>query len=119
MKIVYLSAFAHSWSTESHVARDAEALGHEVTRIVEPPKADNAFLLDLYEAARDSQLMLYTKSCGLPPEAISLWRQLEQAGVRTASYHLDLYVGLPRECEVGVDPFWRTGTVFTVDGDPE
>ena len=66
-----------------------------------------------------ADLVLYMRAGKtLPPaETDRLWRALEAQGTKTASYHLDLYVGLKREQEIGLDPFWRTGTVFTADGD--
>lgn len=36
----------------------------------------------------------------------------------TASFHLDLYLGLQREATLEGDPFWSTGLVLTPDGAP-
>jgi hypothetical protein len=107
------SNFFHSWATESHLARDFTALGHDVRKMSE------RVALPLLEAAcSDVDLVVYMKCYGLPPEATAMWQRLEARGVRTASYHLDLYYGLARQVEIGTDPFWRTGMVFTADGDP-
>ncbi|HUV11822.1 MAG TPA: glycosyltransferase, partial [Acidimicrobiia bacterium] len=52
------------------------------------------------------------------PVAVEMLRSIELRGVVTASFHLDLYVGLNRENTLDGDPFWETGFVFTPDGDP-
>lgn len=117
--IVYLGSWDRPWTTESYVAADAERIpGVHVVRVQEPRHARPGFLAELETVASDADLLLYQKTWGLPPETVQLWRRLEQRGCRTASYHLDLYVGLRREAEVGYDPFWKTGVVFTADGDP-
>lgn len=112
MKVAYLGAFAHSWSTEEHVARDAESLGITVDRI----RLDE---LDELETRASEADLLVCHATGLAPSLENVWRRLEARGVKTASYHLDLYRGLRRWSQVHTDPFWRTGTVFTADGDPD
>jgi hypothetical protein len=47
-----------------------------------------------------------------------MMRRLEVRGLVTASFHLDLYLGLGREVTLNGDPFWSTQWVFTPDGDP-
>lgn len=115
MRVVMIgSNWAHSWATESHVARDFMALGHDVHKVSE------RLTLDAIEAAcSECDLVVYMKSVGLPDDAFAMWGRLRNRGVATASYHLDLYYGLPRQDEIGNDPFWRTHDVFTADGDPE
>lgn len=112
-----VGGFEHSWSTENHVASDAEALGLTVERIVEPRTSAEyeGFAQDLPVACVGADLLLYVKRYGLPPSAEKLWRTCEQS-CTTASLHLDLYRGLDREREVGVDPFWLVNHVFTADG---
>lgn len=107
------SNFARSWATETHLARDFTALGHNVHKLSEA-----VGLSVIEKEASESDLCLYMKAVGLPPAARSMWQRLEARGVRTVSYHLDLYFGLGRQKEIGVDPFWFTGVCFTADGDP-
>lgn len=118
MKICYVAAFEHSFATEAHAARDAEALGVTVDRVIETRNADPRFLAELEERATGADLLIYQKTHGLPAAATDLWARLEAGGTATASYHLDLYIGLRRGRQAFDDPFWRTGTVFTADGDP-
>lgn len=75
---------------------------------------------DVVGAAMGADFVLYTRTWGLPAEEmIAGWRRLEQAGVPSVSYHLDLYVGLEREATLAGDPFWATTMVCTPDGDPK
>jgi hypothetical protein len=126
VNIVYVGNFRHPWCTEVHIARELEGLGHHVYRAQEPAHQPGDF--SGYEALRfeveriafeepGADLVLFTRTWGLPPEATALWRLLEARGIRTASYHLDLYVGLKREAGIESDPFWTTEFVFTPDGD--
>lgn len=122
MRIVYIGNFKHSWCTEVHVSRDAERIpGVTVRRVQEPGPRKNydQFLDSVERLARDADLLIYQRTWGLPTEAINLWRRLELGGCQTISYHLDLYLGLDRERTIDNDPFWRTGVVFTADGDPD
>lgn len=119
MRILYVGNYKHSWCTEVHLAREMEGLGHAVDRFQEPPGGGNQQTLrQIEQRAEGCDLVMWTRTWGLPKEATELWRRLEAKGTATASYHLDLYVGLARERHVAADPFWTTGHVFTPDGDP-
>lgn len=118
--LAYIGSFEKSWSTETHLARDAEALGCTVHRIEERELAKAlAGGLNMALTVKDVDLVLYTKTAGLPTLAGQLWRLLEGEGIKTASFHLDLYRGLARGTEILSDPFWQTQVVLTADGDPE
>lgn len=124
MKVAYIGNYRHDFCTEVHLAREIESLGHEVWRIQEPPIVDGDkrhFLNGVEQTVvgAEIELVLFTRTWGLPPETTELWRRLEARGVTTASYHLDLYVGLERESSLVDDPFWTTQWVFTPDGNPE
>lgn len=120
--IVYIGNFRHPWCTEVHITRDLESLGHTVTRLQEPPggHGGHLFLREILVAAEqaNADLVMFTRTWGLHPDATQTWRTLEANGVVTASYHLDLYVPLPRRASIENDPFWTTQYVFTADGDP-
>lgn len=121
MRVVYIGQFSEPWFTEVHLARDMERIpGVEVKRVTEPsmPRQMQMFLARLDAAAEGADLVLYTRHFGMIPDAVALWRSLAGRGVRTASFHLDLYYGLARQTQVLSDPFWRTERVFTADGDP-
>ena len=122
LSIAYIGNYTASWCTEVHIARELEALGHRVERFQEPhPSEDKYRFLKLLEdwcLTNRPDLVMFTRTWGLPAETTDLWRRLEAIGIKTASYHLDLYVGLQRGAGILDDPFWRTQYVFTPDGDP-
>lgn len=113
--VAYCGNFQHAHCTEVHVAATLEALGVEVIRLQE----SDVTLDEMLARSADVDVFLYTRTWGLPgPQAIGMLRSLERRGVITASFHLDLYVGLNREHTLDGDPFWSTQWVFTPDGDP-
>lgn len=116
-RCVYIGNFSKPWCTEVHIAGSLQSLGWQVDRVQE----DRAHLGYVAKLAHGTDLLLYTRTWGLPdkPAWIDLWRSLEAIGVVTASYHLDLYVGLARQATLEGDPFWATGFVFTPDGSAE
>lgn len=120
MRVLYVGNFSRPWQTEVHLANDfARIPGVTVAMQQEPRPAEwERFLGRIETDASNADLLLYTKTHGLPPEATELWRRVEARGTRTASFHLDLYFGLAREREAGFGPAWTTGIVFTADGDP-
>ena len=119
-RIVYIGNYRAPWCTEVHIARDLEALGHEVHRVQEPDNGRSVKTIRHLRAGVaevQPDLLLWTRTWGLHPSATQdLWRWAEDRGIVTASYHLDLYLGLQREADMLGDPFWTTGHVFTPDG---
>lgn len=116
VSVAYIGNFTQRHCTEVHVADALEKLGCRVIPLQESTRP-----LDEIEAvAASTDLLLYTRTWGLAdrPAAISMFRRLERSGTVTASFHLDLYVGLNREVTLDGDPFWSTQWVFTPDGDP-
>lgn len=115
MKILYVGNYTQAHCTEVHLAATLEALGHEVDRVQENGISQE----DLSEKilAGGFDLFLFTRTWG---ETVTLdhLHSLKQLGIPSASYHLDLYVGLKRDGGIETDPFWRTDFVFTPDGDP-
>lgn len=103
MKVAYCADFSQHWHTETHVARSFELLGHDVHRVDGPPD-------------RDVDLVLLQGNGG--PHAPAWLDHAKARGIRSCSYHLDLFVGLARQARVGNEPLWWADTVFTADGDP-
>lgn len=116
MKIAYVGNYKIDFTTENHIAKTLEAMGHEVVRIQEYPQALPGWCEKL--VPKDTDLLLYTRTWGKMVTLDDL-AYLKQLGIPTASYHLDLYVGLSRQSGIESDPFWRTEYVFSADGDPE
>jgi SAM-dependent methyltransferase len=115
MKIAYVGNFTQQHCTEVHLALTLEKLGHEVTRIQESTGREPR---DWVTQVKGHDLFLYTRTWGNMVEMADL-ELIRQWGIPSASYHLDLYVGLKREDGLDDDPFWRTDYVFTPDGSPE
>lgn len=115
MKIVYVGNYTQAHCTEVHLANTLESLGHEVDRVQE----NNIDHVDLAQKLADEMfdLFLFTRTWGNTVTLDHL-EILRQRGIPSASYHLDLYVGLKRDGGIETDPFWRTDFVFTPDGDP-
>lgn len=120
MNVVYLGNYRHSFCTEVHITRELEALGHQVVRVQERPGGgtiDDVAALEATAHESLAEVVFWQRTWGMPPaETTALWRRLEADGIKTASYHLDLYLGLHRQRDIAGDPFWSTGTVFTPDG---
>jgi len=117
-EVVYLGNFQHDHCTEVHLAREMQANGHRVSKVQEPHDANERFVrrLEAKVSNLKPDLFLWTRTWGLPPMATDTWRRFEEKGITTASYHLDLYLGLKRAEKMRRDPFWTTGYVFTPDG---
>lgn len=122
MRIAYIGNYRHPFCTEVHISAELEGMGHDVNRLQEPPGGVGA--VDFVHRVRQDlladpvDLVLFTRTWGLPEATTHMWREFEVAGMVTASFHLDLYRGLAREGSIVDDPFWTTGWVFTADGDP-
>lgn len=129
MKIAYIGNFEPRHSTENHVRLSLEELGHEVIKIQENCCSPHG--IETVVMHEGCELVLYTRTWGLPgPEMLALWQRFKDRGVKTVSYHLDLYCKIARSdlyerlepwgvTGIHNDPFWRTEYVCTVDGDPE
>ncbi len=113
MRICYVGNFSQKHCTETHLALTLEDMGHEVIRIQE----DGYTSYELHDKLDDIyfDLFLFTRTWGKTVTLEHL-KNLSQRGIPTASYHLDLYVGISREAGLDDDPFWRTDYVFTPDG---
>lgn len=127
LRVGYIGNFQPLHSTENHVRKSLEALGHLVLPIQENLYDANY----VYQAVKDNgcDLLLYTRTWGMAGLQETLNR-LHAEGIPSASYHLDLYYGLARTGlysdlkSKGIDgihndPFWHTKYVFTVDGNPK
>lgn len=116
MQIAYVGNFTQRHCTEVHLAATLESMGHDVVRIQETEQANPGWIER--ELPLEADLFLYTRTWG-HMVTMSDIEQLRRLNIPSASYHLDLYVGLKREDGLDNDPFWRTDYVFTPDGSEE
>lgn len=112
MRVAYVGNYSQPHCTEVHIAKTLENLGHKVTRIQETQTRENP---NWAEQVKGHDLFLYTRTWGQMVTLDDL-AKIKAMGIPSASYHLDLYVGLKRESGLKDDPFWRTDYVFTPDG---
>ena len=127
--VCYVGNFSASHSTENDVRRAFEHLGHQVDPVEE---TQALFWLQSVEGfARlrdrmlDTDLVLHTMTQGAyGPGMTDLWACCAEAGIPTASIHLDLFYGLsspkdsgPQRCDLPrLHPMFRVDHVFTADG---
>jgi hypothetical protein len=115
-KIVFLGNFHVDFSSETHHVKSLESLGHEVIRLQEG-ESSSQYILD---EAMKSDLFVWVHTHGwttpgsLPMEDVL--DTLNNAGIPTMTYHLDLWFGLRRQNDLEQDPFYKhIGHFFTVD----
>jgi hypothetical protein len=120
VKIVFLGNFEPVHSTESHHKLTWEKLGHQVIALQE-----NKITTDVVvEACKDAQLFQWTHTHGFVTSGTILLTEMldriHQLGVKSFSYHLDVYWGLnqwdKREANIGKHPSWRVQHFFSTDG---
>lgn len=112
MKITFLGNFGVDYSSESHYKRTFEKLGHEVFTFQE----GQANYRDIKDQALQSDLFFWVHTHGWPTQgAKKLLRELKEAGIPSAGYHLDLWTGLQRQADLETDPYWNIEYFFTAD----
>lgn len=108
--IAFRGNFKPPHSTETHVSKTMEAMGHHVIRIQE----NLASWKQTIQAAKHADLFWWT--CTWHEDLDGGNAAIACLPIPSVSHHLDLYVGLNREPLMKEDPFWRTKYVFTADG---
>jgi hypothetical protein len=119
-RIALLGNFGPPHSTENELLWSLRDLGYPVTTFQENEDRTE----DILAGCKGTALLIYVHTHGwTTPGKLSLDEllvALRVSGTRTASFHLDRYVGLNqsdgREDRVGTHPFWRTDACFTADG---
>lgn len=118
--IALLGNFDPPHSTENDLLWTLSDMGYRVLGFQENRDRTEEILEGCQNAALF--IWIHTHSWTTPGQ-ISLDEMLvrmRSRGIKTASFHLDRYVGLDkldgRETRVGTHPFWRTDTIFTADG---
>lgn len=118
LRIGFIGNFGVSYSTESDRAWSFEKLGHEVVRFQE----NETRVEDLIEAVRmrGIQVVFYSHTHGWEIRNLtSFFAYCKDAGIPTASVHLDRWAWLDRAKDVGKEATWFTEYQFMADGSPE
>jgi len=119
--IGYVGNFGPAHSTENHVAADADAIGHEVTRLQE--NTLETWSIDPAEF----ELLLWTRTgwdwspLGWTTEQAwaaqqDLLARAARASVPTVGLHLDRWFGLDRQHQVDDEPYFDVDLLYTADG---
>lgn len=118
LRIGFIGNFIPPFSTENDRAWTLEKLGHTVVRFQEN-KTTAAELLDYKD---ELDLLLYSHThdpsyviAGL----VDVFHEYYNAGVPTASVHLDRWAWLKRQSDIGTEATWFTEYQFMADGSPE
>jgi len=114
--IVFLGNFEVPYSSENHHANSLESLGHTVCRLQEKFIKDSVILQQALSA--DLFIWVHTHKWNTPGRLgmDNVIKQLNDAGIPTMTYHLDLWLGLEREKDLKEDNFYQTiGHFFATD----
>src|ERR1700758_3975898 len=113
MRIVFLGNFGCTHSSETHHAATLHALGHDVV----PLQEQEATAEQVLNTARDADLFVWVHTHGwdTPGDMNQTLRDLRLTGTPSISYHLDRWLGLARQAEIGRDAVFQVDHWFTVD----
>lgn len=110
MKVSYVGNFSVPYSTETHIAKAWENLGHTVERIPEQN-------LDWDALEPLGEIFMWTRTAGFdPPDKQTQANALKRIDVPTVGYHLDRWWGLDREWWIDDSPFFGVDLLCTADG---
>lgn len=98
MIISFLGNFGVDYSSESHHAKTLENMGHEVIRIQENEP--------IFETP-DCDLFVWVHTHNWASDGIEALIKKYKGNVPIVSYHLDLWIGLEREKDLEIDPFYK------------
>lgn len=112
MKIAFLGNFSETFTTEYHHLQTYRKLGHEVFPLQEGTDSISQILA----RASKADLFIWTHTHGKNMRDMDMVLDaLKALDIPTASYHLDLWMGLQRQVDIQSDPYWKVDYFFTVD----
>lgn len=119
MHVAYIGNFEPEHSTENHVARALETVGHRVTRWLERPWTWLHILDHILDGQPD--LILWTSTNDYAPpdtfhEQRMVMKKAHDVDVPVVGYHLDLWWGISRQHLVHEKPFFEVDLLCTADG---
>ena len=117
MNIVFVGHWDSQWETENDWQAAFESLGHHII----PLDVRHATWQHIRTAGLAADLVLWSGGCNPTQplaETIETFWHLTNAGVPTATLHLDTWWGLTRGgCPWWLNPMFHTGVIFTASGD--
>lgn len=113
MRIGFIGNFRAEYSTENYHKKTFEALGHWVIPFQESETSVEAVMRSEFD------LLYWTHThnwrIGSDSEVRQMFASLKLVGIKTVGYHLDLWLGLERERDLRLDPYWGIEYFFTCD----
>lgn len=114
--ITFLGNFRVDYTTETHHVKSLESLGHTVTKLQESEASSD----DVLKYAKESDLFIWVHTHGWRTpgrhDMGKVLKHLNNIGVKTMTYHLDLWFGLQRQDDLRKYPVYKNiGHFFTVD----
>jgi hypothetical protein len=114
MNILFLGNFEAPESSENHYKATLEKMGHGVQPMQEG-KTNYDRLMDVMTALPfDAFFWVHTHGWNTPGIDVFLM-ELRKLKIPSFAYHLDLYMGIPREKMLYDHPFFKVDHFFTVD----
>jgi glycosyltransferase involved in cell wall biosynthesis len=118
LRIAYVGNFRSTWTTENDIAISLRDLGHDVIEIQEDDQRTAKQVIDKLAGC---DLLMWTHSNmwdALEKEWPKVWEHCRKVGIKTATYHLDIYFGVAMRSHVATraNPFFCADYVFTADG---
>lgn len=118
LNIAFIGNFIPPYSTENDRKWSLEKLGHKVIALQENKVTQNYLLSIMYQV----DLLLYSHTHD-PAYVIDglkyIFSKYKDAGIPTASVHLDRWAWLDRAKDVGKEATWFTEYQFMADASPE
>lgn len=115
MRIVLLGNFRVNYTSESDYKWTLEKMGHTVTPLQESEATSEQIL----EAAMRSDALMWVHTHGWRTlgryRIADVLAHLRKKQIPTFGYHLDIWLGLPRQKDLFIDPYWRLEYFFTCD----
>ena len=114
--ITFLGNFRVDYSSETHHVKTLQSMGHKVIKLQETEEKSEKIL----EYASKSDLFIWVHTHGWKtPGRLHMSKvlgKLKSSNIPTATYHLDLWLGLKRQKDLTSDPAYKDiQHFFTVD----
>lgn len=113
MKIGFIGNFAAEFSTENYHLKTFMQLGHNVIKFQE----SDTSVQEIKSHGFDMLYWTHTHGwrIGQDREVAEMLDYYKRIGIPTVGYHLDLWLGLERERDLKLDPYWGIQYFFTCD----
>lgn len=112
MRITFLGNFEITFTSENHYLKTLLKMGHQVV----PLQESKATWEEILHEAEKSDMFLWVHTHGWKTEGIEgVLERLKEKGIPTVGYHLDLWLGIEREKDLQIDPYWKIEYFFSVD----